>query len=341
MYKIIVLTLFLFLPLFQVQSIVYANANVEELIEKISQLPDTEKRQIIEAINKQLPPALEKTTTAKDEEESWFSKIKVRKSSYDKNQFSDPAMISLTDPNGADNSYAIDFGISFLPEEWSGPKYIISPMIEYHKNNTIEKEQDVLRAGISGSYLFGALTNYSEGNVSASLALSADGNLDIKRDHVKDTKSWEAAALFRPLYTPWGLGSTIGNKNFRIGFDIQAGSQFEDVFSGGDDKDGATVDGDTLRLTALTGVHVYPAIGAIKKRLELSAMYQYWNEVTQSGIFDDNNDDFDLFKTYILYYLDDKLQYGLTLSYQDGDDPSEGLLDQSFVRLGLIIKLGK
>ena len=176
---------------------------------------------------------------------------------------------------------------------------------------------------------------------SASLALSADGNLDIKRDHVKDTKSWEAAALFRPLYTPWGLGSTIGNKNFRIGFDIQAGSQFEDVFSGGDDEDGATVDGDTLRLTALTGVHFYPAFGAIKRRLELSAMYQYWNEVTQSGIFDDNNDDFDLFKTYILYYLDDKLQYGLTLSYQDGDDPSEGLLDQSFVRLGLIIKLGK
>ena len=88
------------------------------------------------------------------------------------------------------------------------------------------------------------------------------------------------------------------------------------------------------------GILVKPFARDIASRLQFGLSAKYWNELSQSGNFDDGDDSFDNVEVYINYYLDDEHRFGLGLTYFDGDNPTDGLLDQRYTQFGIVVKTG-
>lgn len=255
------------------------------------------------------------------EEDTWYDKVSVRKTVADQDK---PASIAFTNPNDGEASYAIDFGVTVAVDE--SDRWTIMPTIEYHKDNVIDKEQDVLSGGIKGSYYAGDMTTFG---------LLTDGELKYTRDGVGDIRSWVATATFVPTYQPLALNTaTIGNDAIRIKLTLKGGFDYETIASG--------KDGDVLRGTVTAGFVAYPLPKLLERNLELGISNKYWTEISHGGYFDDKDDDANLFEVSAIYYLvkndnDDKI--GVQLSYQDGSDPETKIPDQSFVRFGLVFSL--
>lgn len=309
--------------------------DLDQLEEDVSALSEDDKKKAIERL-REIADGLEVAlASGSDEPVPWYKRIKIRQSAYDKNKFSKPGSIQYTNADDGDTAYSIDMGISLVAMETD--KWLIGPKVEYHRNTNIEKEMNTLMIGITGSYRLGSPTSDPNlGDVRATPMVWADGNLEYKRDGVTDAKSWQIKHVFNPLYAPWAIGTRRGSDNIQWGIDTGAGFEYEDIFSGSNDKDG-----ETLRGTARLGVVVYPLFKAFHTRVEAGISLQYWHEFTQSGDFDDGNDDFDKIITYLNYFLDEDHTVGLSLSQVNGENPSTGLLDQSFTQIGFVIQIGK
>lgn len=89
------------------------------------------------------------------------------------------------------------------------------------------------------------------------------------------------------------------------------------------------------------GLEIWPLFKDIQSRLRIGAFYQYWDELSQSGDFDDGDDSFSNVTLSIDYYLDAKQRIGVSLSYINGDDPAKGLLDQDYMQFGWVFMTGK
>jgi hypothetical protein len=258
---------------------------------------------------------------------SWYDKITVRETSDGNGN----ASINFTSPGDGKDSYAVNLGVAYSLKETE--RWYIAPVMEYHRNTALKNEQDVRSGGIRGSYRFGDVAKQVGDGFEASFSVSTDGELKYKWDDVKDDESWMPTVTFTPLYSPWGLGSSIGNDLLRVQFNLLGGVEYEEVAKGRD--------GDTLRATVITEAVLYPQ-GVMKDIIVFKMSNKYWNELSASGKFDDNDDNFNLLKidaTYYLFRNKKNDSFGVQLAYQNGADPSQGLDDQSLVTFGFVFTL--
>ncbi|MCW5206470.1 hypothetical protein VU08_06030 [Desulfobulbus sp. F5] len=256
---------------------------------------------------------------------SWFDKLTVGETA-DGNLLKDngAASINFTSPSDGEDSYAMNIGVSYLLMD--DVRWAVSPIMEYNRNTALKQEQDVLLAGVAGSYTIGD---------PATFAVWTDGALKYKWDGVSDDESWMPTLMFTPLYSPFGLGSSLPISDIlRIQPELSGGVVYEDAANG--------ADGNTLRAKVEAGVTLVPLVMKDNK-LTFTLSNTYRKELTASGKFDDGKDDFNIFKVKAIYYLIPKEKnndsLGVKLEYWNGEDPDNNLEDQSAVTFGFVFSL--
>lgn len=275
---------------------------------------------------------------ADNKDDSFWRGFKVRKSAYEKSQFSKPGQMQFTSPDDSNDSYAIDIGVTYTALATN--RFVFGPKVEYHKNTLIDKEQDLFRAGLVGSYMFGeVISNNSDGLTIESFAMWSDLSIDYKNDIESKKKSLETSLLFTPLYTPYGLGNAgFGTHLTRFGFDLSFGLEYEN----GKSED-LNETGDTIRSVGKLGIVVYPLFGvkAIGRNLQLIAYGTIWQEIYHTGLFNNGQDFFRLYNFGITYYFNHDQTIGFSLNRVQGDDPSQNLQDQKYTEFGIVFKIGQ
>ena len=265
----------------------------------------------------------------------WHDKLKVRRSAYDRNGISKPASIHFTSPSDGPSSYAIDLGVTWTA--LSTPKYIAGPRVEFHRNTLLDKAQDVLRVGVSTGRAIGTPVRDPVHHPENRWWAWLSGDAELKRDRITDTRSVLATTVLRPLHQDKALGAPLPlfNDRLEILLDIAFGFQYEDVLN-----HPASLHGSVLRGTSLAGLLIYPFPRPLDKRLQLGVAGQHWTEISESGHFDDSDDQFHNIVWSLTYFFTDTQDVGIALSRIDGDDPNQGLLDQAYTSIGLIAKFG-
>ena len=265
----------------------------------------------------------------------WYDKLKVRRSTYDRNGFSKPASVHFTNPTDGPSSYAIDLGVTWTT--LSTPKYMVGPKVEFHRNTLLDKAQDVLRVGISTGRVIRTPVLDPVHDPENRWWAWLSGTAELKRDRIMDTRSILATTLLRPLRSDKALGAPLPlfNDRLEILLDIAFGFEYEDVLN-----HPTSLHGSVLRGTALAGFLIFPFPRPLEKRLQLGVAGQHWTEISQSGHFDDPDDQFHNIVWSLTYFFTDKRDFGISLSRIDGDDPNQGLLDQAYTSIGLTAKFG-
>ena len=89
-------------------------------------------------------------------------------------------------------------------------------------------------------------------------------------------------------------------------------------------------------------VGLYPWGRLLRKRFEIAVMYTYWKHLSESGGYQDLDEDHDLFKVAATYYLfndpETGYAFGVGLDYANGEDVEQGRQDQETVSLSLKLK---
>ncbi len=143
--------------------------------------------------------------------------------------------------------------------------------------------------------------------------------------------------MLYPLHTRIGLGSAVRpfGKELPLRFDFAFGFEYEDALDGT-----GALGGESLRLTTKAGIYAIPFISLLDQRLEFSFATQYWKATSNSGMFDDQNSEYGNLSASINYFFDDNKRIAMGASYVNGDDPSSGLLDQSYFEVGVHVRTG-
>ena len=72
--------------------------------------------------------------------------LTLRRSIEDKNEIEEAAQFTVTWPDEAKAAYSVDLGLAWVFETAA---IDLAPTVEYHRNSTIDKEQDDLKTGVS------------------------------------------------------------------------------------------------------------------------------------------------------------------------------------------------
>ena len=271
--------------------------------------------------------------------------LSLRRSLVDKNGATKPAFVRYTEPAGEMREYQIDAGLSldFIAD---------SPLLEgdlligteVHKNTFLEKEQD--SSTISFSY---EPTLASWGSADQGLGeLMARVLVSYKRNLVKSAESAIPTVEFDWLNKSLSIGTysdDFESARFPYQTNVSFGVHQESILDAaeGDPTGGIT------RAYVATELAIYfgdlpwktPKDGKLKDP-ELDFSYgarlllehTYWNEFSKSRDLDTGNDDLELFRATLEIGLTEENQVSLGLTYQNGEDPLNGLEDQEFLALG-------
>ena len=328
----------LFLWLLAVPATAAPDLNLEEIERLLTDLPPEQRAQTIDELRgvlDRLAHSRPSTEEPKQQAPSWFNRVKLRHSAYNKAGIPKPASFQYTSPRSDDDSYAIDLGVTLLP--WTEKDYVLGPKFEFHRNTLLDKEQDVLRSGLAGGHSWGRPAANAHDDPSSSWWAWLDSSADLKHDRVEDTRSYQVSATLMPLHSDLALGAA--RDLFRIGlpvlFDLEFGLEYEDIY------DSTKVQrGSVSRGTIVAGALFYPWAARLNNRLQFAISAQHWTELGQSGHFDDSSTRFRNLGLSLNYYLTEKQNIAISLSHVNGENPSSGLPDQVFTRVGLLVKSG-
>ena len=259
-------------------------------------------------------------------------RLTVRQSILDKNKVSNPANIQFVSPDDGEDSYVVDAGIKFdiVPSSLRS-SLEAGPSIEYHRNTATDMEQDTLLAGFDGLWLLGDALEQD-------LVSRLKGSLAFKDDEVATTEGFQAAGYWLPESRKYGLGLTAtGPDQLAFLWQPSIGTEFESIQEARD----PSAEGDVIRFRADLDLAIYPFFKALDGgRLELLASLSYWAEAEESGRFRCGEDDFDLIKLGLVYWIDEERHFGVGLDRVKGDDPTKNQFDQDFFAASLKITFG-
>lgn len=274
--------------------------------------------------------------------------ISIRRSAKDKNALPDPATAQFTAPRKGENSYGIDAGITWevsqylenSPEDWE-----FGLFSEYHKNNQSTSQKENFKAGALLLY------NYRDIVVDPFAAIAAL-RANYRDDKVSTGNGYEVALDLTPVIKrPPGSEYYVPNIGGHFGWTNYAEFLIQPVFSiqyvGGEDimktkNHGETFQGGTVIQTAF-----FPFPWPLKRRLEFSGRFGFWQRFGQSGEYrnvDDGDNYIRLGMTYHLGTLQPKegeertTPFSIGVDYLKGDDPVEGFRREDTWILALKLK---
>ena len=263
-------------------------------------------------------------------------KLRIRRSRFDRNFATQPATFVYTNPEDGENSSAADLALVYefdRPFRLLGAIWEPSLSGEYHRNTRSGSEQDSL---LVGAGLRGSL------NVGNGVSFLPRLSLDYRRDRERDTESGVLALdvpiNVRDLYlgAKIDLGSTdlipragVALNHAQV-FEVADGADTGDVTRGGGylgfewnlDPDPPSDDGDEEG----------------KGSLVLTIEESVWYDLAESSALDSGTDKHDLFRAGLTAFLDEDRDFGVTLEFLRGADPTTGLEEQTYVRFGLSVR---
>lgn len=261
----------------------------------------------------------------------------ITRSVVDKNNAEKPAQLQLTMPDEGEDSYAVDGALSLLfppvlltnkLEEWTGALWESALTAEYHRNNQTDKEQDTL---VGSFTVLGVVGDLAEGNWTLFPRLS----LKYKSDEVKNTKSGLLVADLMPALKRPRIGREFGPAQLRFLFQPSVGTELERVFEAKDDEPTGTV----VRAFGDADLRIFPLANTFDERLEFYVYGKYWNDISESGSLDDRDDGHELVRAGVTVYFDNEKRFGLGFDRVNGENPTEGLPDQTYDQISFKVKI--
>ena len=283
--------------------------------------------------------------------------VMLARSVIDENPIRIPGKVSWTDHEDGAASYGIDLAMKLplyqgtraragegLP--WDTQ---ISALIEYHRNNRIEEEQNVLRAGLT----FDGSIGSSESGEGLLFALP----LTFRRDIVTSDEWFDAAFRLLPAYDVIGTKDdfvatrTLGIP-WRARWQPTVGLEYAHTVH----PDAGGPDGWVLRPVLGVAVGFYPwcreafrrdehdsirinefggSTTTVARPIHVVGSVEYRDDVHETGIVNDSKDRHRVYRLSITYFLDRDEHFGFGIDYVNGEDPTEGLAFQRYWEVSL------
>lgn len=244
-------------------------------------------------------------------------------------EFEEPARIQLKDPSGDGNTeQLIDVAVmrEFQPR-WS-ENLVLGPAVEYHRNSEDGAEVDNLTLGISGSYTFReGYPDTRDWFVVQQLTVA------YREDKVTDSDGLRVKAGTLYLKRPWFAPPATKREGRQLTFLPSAGFVYDDQ----SDVGGSSGSRWLAYGKAQSRFYLWPS--RFVSRFYLEGNATYWRTFSQSGGFDAFDRDARLYKFGLNYFADPDEQLGLSLEYQNGENPETGQLDSEFITFLVKLKL--
>lgn len=269
--------------------------------------------------------------------------LHLRRSVADKNAVKKPAQLQFTDAVHGDSSWSTDVGLTLsMPVnfgsdwqfEWGGSA-------EYHRQTATSKEQNSLLVGLKSSLLLGDITEAPHWGA------FLDGKLQYKQDLEKNSKGMQilldlvpvkplGVVRFGQVMDLWSPSKERGKEWLQLLLQPVVGFGYDGVYDAPTGKSS----GDIGRFYSNIEAVLYPAggFGLLDKRIELFVQYSNWVLLGASNDLGSSGDTKDLFKTGARYYFDSNRNFGVSLSYLDGQNPREAKPKQEFWQAALELK---
>jgi len=247
--------------------------------------------------------------------------ISLRRTLTDKNTIDKPAQFQITWPNNGDASYTVDAGINVSFNATLHGDTLWEPVaaVEYHRNNQIAREQNTFIGSLSLLGVIGDITN-------SNTSWLPQFAIKYKSDDVRNNKSFLGTADISLVNKTLPIGKIFGSDDIGLIWQPRAGLEYENIF----EANSGTTKGNVLRGKGMIELAVYPARKALDQRLELTASYQYWNDLSSSSALNNGDPVHTLLRYSAKYYLNQNRNYAIALEHLDGENPSENLSRQRY-----------
>lgn len=281
--------------------------------------------------------------------------LSVRQSAVEQSKLSKPASFQYTDPNGGEETYNVDIGLTWNLSQLTGNTLTFggektsgiadySIFAEYHRDNRTSAEKDSFQAG--------GLLSATIGDVSTDRFVNYfDLKAAYKNDRVNTADGFLGSFTWWPYVGRRGdsflapnIGGVFGPEWLPMVVQPGLGVQYETA----SDIDKSGRSGNVFRGKAIGEMAFYPFADRLSAGnstqlgpLELTAGYELWDNFNTSGGFSARTDNHTLFTASLNYYfgsVDDELDkspFAIGLDYVNGENPEEGFKDDDFWRLGL------
>lgn len=264
----------------------------------------------------------------------------IRRGIADKNKYLKPASFNLSIPDSAGCFYSIDAGItstgtlpksSFLLQE-------ISFTAEMHKNNNIDKEQELYSFTISTW----GVQNFNKGLLRG-LALNNSVKFSYKRDGIKKNNSikleysllpvWHRVGILKMFFINYSDSSAL----LGLYFEHETGINYEELV-----KAESSFDGSIFRYYIKLNLGLYPLYDFFGDgRVVIVVSRSWWQTINDDNFLtpteSKNPNLWDLSLAVFFYKSKSSgFNFGLQVNYINGSNPDQNLLDQSFWKVSFM-----
>lgn len=258
----------------------------------------------------------------------FWDKFHLRHNLELKREVAQPAIFQITIPD--EEKAKLRVGMGLIYDLIDSNKAELGIFVDYQKNTSADKEQDVIKIGTNMEWQIFDLTKTS---TNSPVILS---KFNYKNDVIKKAKSIQASVAYTHI-SRGGLGfwpnTTIALSDFlKFTYSPLLGFEYENIISADDESK----KGNIIRGNFQCAMSVFPNASKWRERLELTISYTY-----KKDFMDSTNEDIDnhsLFKAGInLYFIKkgDRLA-GIGFSYINGEDPSTGFQKQELIEISFI-----
>lgn len=293
-------------------------------------VPDTESKKTVSET-----PAISATRRTS----TFFNKVFLRKSVFDQDvlvpgQVSGPAQLTYAHPRNGADTYALDAGLAYTfttpePGLWQIDWGIGA---DYHRNSDASAKKNLFQAGFIADAIFG--------NPTVSDFARAKANVSYKDDDIKNVRSVIGGIDVLPVIAALRIDNyhRLGPAHWR--WQPFLGLRYESVTdSGASGKSGD-------RLLGRYGVEaqIFPFFDYVKRSIEVKATYTIWSDLSSSGVYEGTGENgfLDADLTYWfnggLSVHKEKVDLGVGISYQNGDNPDLNLTHIDLLTVSLKAK---
>jgi len=283
-----------------------------------------------------------------------LGRLMLRQSVFDEKTIAEPAQFTYVRPASADEQWSVDIGLGLqlfgLHNAWSLTEIFLGA--EYHR--------DTAASSLAEQFLTGFIAKSFVGEPGDAFGFNLDTRAMFKTDNVADIQAISGAMDLYPRF-PWLLVDNLyGIGPMRARWQPFAGLFYDEIT----DTGANSVKGHRLVGRYGAQLLIYPLWGVpsllgedkIETSLELAATYTGWSTLNSNGLFDaDRSSRFftarltynfkapkaekPVFRSTLekraLVEQSEDLEIGLSLIYENGEDPQLGLSDIDQLTLSL------
>ena len=270
----------------------------------------------------------------------FLDRIHLRQDLLTTTHVAKPASITVTAPAEGRTVFQADVGLEI--DGYRGTRATVSPFAEFHRNDSIDKEQNSVKSGLK--FQWQLLTTGSAGGGRRQSPILV-GSTNYKRDRVDMTHSWQDAVAYTHLFTgarkfpmpnlPFRFGGQ--NPSIEIVYSPYLGVEHERIL----EATGEATEGTIVRSFAQADLAVYPAPLALRHRLEIGLGYTYRYDIKDSTGESDSSHPLFRFGTTFYFFNDEAntRSLGFGVGYVNGDDPDKGFAEQEYWEASLKFRI--